>query len=208
MRIGSSVSADRSTHSSPRRFGALSWSRSLWLVLGGLVVSVLVAWCIAVFMDSMTGQMTRVPGYTAGPRVPSEWSPLKTTFTLDGFGCRGISFSYAEGNVQVYESGWPFRCMSWHLVRDNSSRLLASYSSGLVHIPRWLSGRGGMLLPVDPVWKGLGLNAGIYAIAGGVVISIIAGVRRRLRSRPGRCVECGYVLGSDLRVCPECGTAQ
>src|SRR5262249_51398637 len=72
-------------------------------------------------------------------------------------------------------------------------------------------GVGVSLVPVRPLWIGVGVNTALFTVLASLGFSFVRGllVARQLRSRQqrqdaGLCVYCGYpiVLGEK---CPECG---
>lgn len=61
-------------------------------------------------------------------------------------------------------------------------------------------------LPMRPIWPGLGVNSGVFAVVWLGVFGMVWAGRRAVRSRRGRCVGCGYdVCGDRVGGCPECG---
>lgn len=96
--------------------------------------------------------------------------------------------------------GWPMRSLSF---AANFADDGPPYRSRAIwyHTParEWA-------LPTTAIWRGLIVNAVLYA---GVIWLLFFGVscwRRHRRTRRGRCAACGYDVGP-LERCPECGQA-
>ncbi len=65
------------------------------------------------------------------------------------------------------------------------------------------------LLPLRPLWPGFAFNTVFYAVLLWILWLSPFVVRRAIRRKRGRCVNCGYDLrgtsGGGGEVCPECG---
>ncbi len=64
-----------------------------------------------------------------------------------------------------------------------------------------------LVLPLAPVWPGVALDTVVFAAAAWLLVFGPFALRRRVRRRRRRCVNCGYDAGA-LEQCPECGAAQ
>ena len=61
-------------------------------------------------------------------------------------------------------------------------------------------------IPCRPIWRGLGVNALLYASFAWLLFGGLPALRRYSRRRHGRCPKCAYDLKADLAAgCPECG---
>lgn len=109
--------------------------------------------------------------------------------------------------------GWPMLALKSSARYDGRKRTpAAGYRQGRSGC--WEFSRSGSdyVLAYQPIWFGLLINAGIFAL---LWLVLLVGapmgfhhVRRARRRRAGRCVQCDYVLrglGDDVTKCPECG---
>jgi hypothetical protein len=96
-------------------------------------------------------------------------------------------------NARAWAAGWPLPCL-WSSATSND--VLAGIDVGRTD---------GRVLPTRPLWAGLIVNTLVYALLVSVIVLAIP-IRRRLRTRRGRCPRCAYELAGDLAACcPECG---
>ena len=72
--------------------------------------------------------------------------------------------------------------------------------------PTWLGGSSFRLLPLRPIWPGFAINTLVYAVIAWTLTIGPFTIRRVIRRKHGRCVNCGYDLShAEHEVCPECG---
>ncbi len=119
-------------------------------------------------------------------------------------------------HVRVADArGWPFLAMWSGLSYDDPIQLptkTPTIMHGLVLNPSAMStpspGTTVRMLPLAIIWSGFLVDTALYSLVWVVLLTLIVAVRRRLRSRRGCCVTCGYDLrGTPHGQCPECGTA-
>ena len=111
--------------------------------------------------------------------------------------------------------GWPFLAMWSGLSYDEPIQLPTKtpmIMHGLVLNPTAMSGPSPgttvRMLPLALIWSGFLADTALYSLLWLVLLMLIVAGRRRLRSRQGCCVTCGYDLrGTPHGQCPECGTA-
>lgn len=200
-----------------------------WLGLGA-VVSVLVAWACAVW--SPAGDESRVSdasrlSWVVAP--PSGW-PDRPAYELCSGGL-GVSERWQQDqSIYVGDSdalrvneqatlaaGWPFRCVVAHQHRVNLKdydvfglRLFGhapSIAEG-VPLPSGIATMYtcvGRVLPVEPLWMGLALDAGVWGGALLLLCCIYGKLRHVCRRLRRRCAGCGYPCQAGASRCPECG---
>ena len=109
-------------------------------------------------------------------------------------------------NIVIVEDarGWPALSM-WSPVLTRGPRPHGGYQ-----LKPNLSARDISLvsraIPLRPIWMGFSIDTGVYTLLWILVLLGAFAGKRLLRSRRGRCVDCGYDLrGCQKPGCPECG---
>ena len=113
--------------------------------------------------------------------------------------------------LRIDDAGWPARCLtcmvSQHVDADGIPQVdvVGGLSLGRFRkAHHWTLGLNA--LPLRPHWGALCLNTLTYGAVLHLSVAGVALLRRRMRSRAGRCPKCGYLLqGSAAFRCPECG---
>lgn len=158
---------------------------------------------------------------------PAEWHILEMALVEQGFGIRVATFwvDVNDGSglrnryfLWATRSGFPFKCLMGAGHEPTSRDVTKEpYWNGAV--PQFFVGikREDPLLlrfsaPVllyGPLWVGLVANTAIYSICLWCVLILMRLLKRRLRLRANRCLNCGYNLTGlpNLSACPECGAA-
>jgi hypothetical protein len=108
-----------------------------------------------------------------------------------------------------FRYGWPFRSVrmtvylgAWADGRESDPPEMVGAST----VPLSLFPDGPQLWPLRPAWPAFLANTGVFGL---LVFSVIFGrctLRSFLRLRQGRCLKCGYPIGTSPR-CTECGTS-
>lgn len=122
------------------------------------------------------------------------------------------SVSWLPGELQHVRAGWP--CLAFEGGRGESSGIRALRSYQVVDAveitmdqgPSLLTKKFPRMVPLAPIWSGFIINTLFYAA---LIWCVTAGpfvMRRALRKRRGRCLECAYPIGEG-DVCTECGEA-
>jgi hypothetical protein len=122
--------------------------------------------------------------------------------------------------IRVVQAGWPFRALMAYRVADPlefrrglGARNSLSYQWG-VQAPRWLRAeianadlwpRAELPLPFAPQITGLLGNGACIAIIVFAAERLVRVIRVKARQRRGACMRCGYFLGANGTICPECG---
>lgn len=109
--------------------------------------------------------------------------------------------------------GWPLRCLSCRVVGRELGGVWESQTLGAITFAtkRASAARGtvDVRLAARPIWLGMIGDTIIYAGAWLLLLLGVRwlwGLRRRRRTRRGRCARCGYDLVGDFASgCPECG---
>jgi hypothetical protein len=199
------------------------------LLLGGLVISVLVAWSAEVTIDSaqpVNGIMPLAedlddvmgPLWEERPRPELLWVRSGYSFFQEhGWGLtRSTQFASAASLdylvMNRVQTGWPFHCVERrHWLVEGASKLEA-VNRGTIFLPyRSFMVNGEIVttprrIGVIPMWPGLLANTALYALLLFVLFGGIGAGRRASRRVRGRCEGCGYPLRSlPTPVCPECG---
>lgn len=114
---------------------------------------------------------------------------------------------YEAPGVKEDARGWPMRSLVWYWVRqmpDAPERHLWSFDLGGMQGPIGLP----RALPLRPIPVGFVVNSLLYATCVWLLMSVPFAVRRTIRRKCGRCMNCGYDLrGADHEACPECGVS-
>jgi hypothetical protein len=177
----------------------------------GVAITVVVSWIVAAQCEIAVNVAPRDLSWIGQP--PKGWpgAPSRTAMYL-GVTWRFISSSYYDTNVrliarqEIFDTGWPMLGMRADMRWDDDIKPMQGF---YLRIPKWIPTRNKMfrIAPIVPIWPGFMINVIVYclglcAIQGGARV-----VRARLRSRNGRCVNCGYEVSSLSAgdVCPECG---
>jgi hypothetical protein len=169
-------------------------------------------------------------------RVPPDWGAPKFVVVGTGPALRvGVGYSRTDGTT-VIEAGWPMRALrATELApKMTADARKVSYAGGVAlarmvelklqwhedysRTPGTPSGTPAILgmvtetrtpfrrLPLEPLWPGLLVDSALYAGVVAVGFLGFTTLRGRARRRRGRCIACGYPVGSGGR-CPECGLA-
>ena len=194
-----------------------------WWLLGGAVVSAVVAWGCA-SLQSVPWERglgnERYDYVFRWPReVPSTWP---SAFSESRGTAIGVTMLSVNGGfvgdvgtrrcmIEVWEFGWPFRCLDWESrkvvsgsnmmdagwLTDENSVLEWSYRHGITHpwlkptlmpypwVPR---------LPLRPMPLGFVTDAVFYASPLFAATRAPNAMRSGIRRRRGRCSACGYDL--------------
>ena len=143
--------------------------------------------------------------------------------TTDFFSSEELAFMLTEGVGEPVETiGLPSplpteiarRNAAWIHVRAGwPARAALAYTEACpknVYVQKWTHGLsvGSTLIPLRPIWMGLLANAFSYTAIALVPLVLLRWRRTRRRQARGLCVACGYELGRDVDVCPECGLAE
>jgi hypothetical protein len=167
----------------------------------------------------------RVPTTWPRPTAPHVWWQL---VELRGPGLRVLALNVSRSTpgafvvgpdhlAQEYQAGWPMTAFSGDRLHADGLRVLRAppQLAGALAAPAWLHPRGAIgylldgerMVPLRPLWMGLGVNAVLYGAALWCVARAGRGVRAWDRRRRGACGGCGYDLrGIASTLCPECGT--
>jgi hypothetical protein len=136
-----------------------------------------------------------LPHRRATWREPTAWT-LSDSEWCEAHAPRwAIAARMSSERTNVYRiagAGWPMSCVYSVHGRDE---LRVGLDVNLAHK---------RLLPVHPLWIGLGVDTAIFAALLGTLFGI-APLRRRLRRARGRCARCAYDLVGIDDACPECG---
>jgi hypothetical protein len=190
-----------------------------WIIMAsclGLIVSVLVSWVCAAFIemrgdvkipDSDVLEMLRHRGFTA-----DEQSDFYGAIAR-GFGVTGTSAVLEEEEwrvIIVKETGWPFRSVK------GEARIASTSSGNSPYVIEYVGAiRFGApqqyagfpvpsFLPITPRWNGLLLDTLVYSVLILAAMLLPPKLRHALRRRRGLCPSCRYPTGLSS-VCSECG---
>ena len=117
--------------------------------------------------------------------------------------------------MSLFQAGWPCRCVEAQVAevkrRDVPVRTDFRPAVKLPETLHFLRVREARyrVLPLRPIWPGFAINTIFYAALLWMLWLSPFVVRRVVRRRRGRCINCGYDLrgtsGGGGEVCPECG---
>jgi hypothetical protein len=174
----------------------------LFLLLGGAVVNVAVAWAGA----SLGGY-----GLKTSASAPSDWEWSvwnRYELSRDQFnevqrktrwGSTVTAIMGSDSSARALEAGLPFRALR--------SYLLSTQKAGIVRVDwalRFPTTTGGRHLPLCPAWPGFAINTFFYGALLWLVLFGPSALRRHLRMRRGLCPVCAYPVGESA-TCTECG---
>ena len=117
-------------------------------------------------------------------------------------------------NAAVEGSGWPVVAMRTRFnefVGPLRGQSIRQVTEGILLTPKAEVRLGDMLyrakaLPLRPLWPGFAINTTFYAVLLWALWRSPFVVRRVIRRKHGRCINCGYDLrGAEHELCPECG---
>jgi hypothetical protein len=207
--------------STPARSGRLRLARTGIHLLAGAAIAVALAWGLAAWgparprtglepldghpetaawLDGLDADLAAQPGWVITAHGPG----LRRDF-LTATNISGRWAGHAEA-VRV-RAGWPALALEgagllerdaiavhWHAAIDVDPS--PPHDIGRRFAPR--------VLPLRPLWRGLLLDALVWAALVGLLTVGPRSFIRARRRRRGRCPACGYPLGPSPR-CPECG---
>ena len=179
---------------------------AIFLLLGA-VVNVAVAWGCAMW-SSGAGRSCGPPteGDLAwwrqhGPPGFSE--EPSGVMDVSGFGVsQSLMWIPAHAKfVSRTRTGWPIRSMEGARWYDRSNR--RGFDQRIAFLPQWLP-KDRIFVPLRPLLSGTAANTAVYSVLLWLVFLAFIRMKRRWRTQRGRCIACGYPLGTSP-VCTECG---
>lgn len=160
------------------------------------------------FRDGSPGP--RLPMLMPPGGGPADMSPEVARFIREGASRGGTLLVWPFERAL----GWPFPCMRYSIEGAGGWNRFAYWTVpptrivGGWELPR-APGAGLLeprVMPFQPIWSGLALNACIYGSLLSMVVWTARSARRRRRRRAGRCEVCAHPL-REASACPECGHA-
>ncbi|MGD1914649.1 MAG: hypothetical protein ACFCBV_00460 [Phycisphaerales bacterium] len=106
-------------------------------------------------------------------------------------------------DATLYRVGWPLESAYCVSLRSQGTNVVSDRGFVIVQAfgRRWV-------IPRLPLWPGLLANILFYTTLALTPVVLLRWRRTRRRIKHGLCVACGYELGRDVEVCPECGLAE
>jgi len=104
-----------------------------------------------------------------------------------------------EHIVDYARHGWPVPAAEGCLVEEPQAKRQVKW---MARVP---IGGGVVNVPLRPLWFGLLSNTGFFTGLALTPLVLLRWRRTQRRIKRGLCVGCGYELGRDVEVCPECG---
>jgi hypothetical protein len=208
-----------SAHPKPHHFVAVrAWTISVALALG-FVTSLTLSFVSSLLWNPLSRTLV---GEQPAPDFVAGSSSDKLVFTRTW----GMGITYEEWfdnetggriiDVEEFRAGWPMRAFLWRSVMLSG----AEDSTGRLFLPAAISPKGRgyrtelatgsntrerVVVPALPIWRGLAINTGLFALVFWGVYYFPRRAKQLARHRRGQCSRCGYYLG-ELAMCPECGT--
>jgi hypothetical protein len=105
-----------------------------------------------------------------------------------------------EQSIVSVASGWPFDAATGRAIMDGSPSSVWNEWLFRVHL-----GQRFLATPLRPIWAGLLGNTLFYGSITLALLIVLRHARARRRRARGRCIACGYELGTGVATCPECG---
>lgn len=110
-------------------------------------------------------------------------------------------------------SGWPLLCFSgwqthiWMEISNEHGDWRTNYHWSIPISPSddWKWESFPVLLPVQPLWRGLAVNSVVSSLVLAALVEGFGELRRRLRRGRGVCERCAYEV-TGLQRCSECGS--
>lgn len=198
------------------------WHVMLAIVFGALT-NLFVAWVVPLLLSESASVVEVAAGepmremvwpmevpstWPSGPEIvvhETAWCFEKIGAARDGPNHVGVSDFRYRG--QTSQAGWPLRAFRGGSIIERSDSIRYRVA-GLFSVSAWAFFRPDMPLTTNactlPIWSGLLVNTGFFAVmAWGGWLAIDVG-RRHSRMRRGLCPACAYEIRG-LAVCPECG---
>src|SRR5262245_28275407 len=206
-------------------------------VVAGAIINVAVAWgcaLIASTSTSLTITNRTIPGdhlvwpsyiRQAGWPGPHAGCHFRQGLGIDHWYFESLLSEDLSLYLDVYECGWPWRCLTHHLMYpvgasmagypassplDAADPFLArADAEGKLYrgiVIRRSSGHP-MRLPVVTLWPGFAINTIFYATIVGMLFAApgqVCRFRRWWRIKRGLCPACAYPVGASP-ICTECG---
>ncbi len=152
---------------------------------------------------SDTGMISLGPFFGPPEALIPNWAPFLVPSANTSAGPQHVRVADARG--------WPFLAMWSGLSYDGQLPITTpTIMHGLAVDPsamsRPISDTTVRMLPLALIWGGFLADTALYSLIWFVLLTLVVAGRRRLRSRRGCCVTCGYDLrGTPHGKCPECG---
>ena len=200
-------------------------------LLLGAIVNVAVAWAIVLW----TPQEPTVPGMAVLPKpipwprpVPTDWpapqrqtsgetwglSQLLTQALVQPLDAPRSPGAVSGWGMSLFQAGWPCRCVEAQVaeVKRMGVPVRTDFRPAVklpetLHFLRVREARY-RVLPLRPIWLGFAINTLFYAAILWMLWLSPFVVRRVVRRKRGRCINCGYDLRGTSEGgggCPECG---
>lgn len=188
----------------------------------GAVVSVVVAWGIAVWvplpLQTKFAPSERIPDSLH--MVPADWPSLITvrrrvyfgvTETRASFDLERVRSADARWFIRHEEHGWPLRSMEWWVMIRMPHKVPGQtpWQNGIA-IPSWVprfkspNTEYSRSIGLHPDMPGFAINAVFYGAILWVTAACVQRFRSSVRRRGGLCPKCAYPMGISGK-CTECG---